>query len=46
MNQIRMIESKGWITNTEKKIRRKKENEGRDEVNKGTMQKSNNITTG
>ena len=37
MNQIRMIKSKGWVTNIEiETIRRKIENE-RDEVNEGTM---------
>ena len=36
MNQIRMIKSKGWATNIEiETIRRKKENEGWDEVNDG-----------
>ena len=44
MNQIRMIKSKGWVTNTEiETIRRKIENEGRNEVNVGTMQESDNI---
>ena len=34
MNQIRMIKSKGWVTNTEiETIRRKIDNKGRDEVN-------------
>ena len=34
MNQMRMIKSKGWVTNREiETIRRKIENEGRDEVN-------------
>ena len=33
MNQIRMIKSKGWVTNIEiETIGRKIENEGRDEV--------------
>ena len=44
MNQIRMIKSKGWVTNIEiETIRRKIGNEGRDEVNEGTMQESDNI---
>ena len=44
MNQIRMIESKGCVTNTEvKTIRRKIGNKGRDEVKGGTMQESDNI---
>ena len=44
MNQIRMIKSKGWVTNTEiKTIRRKIENEGRDEVNEGAMQEIDNM---
>ena len=44
MNEIRMIKSKGWVTNTEiETIRRKIENEGRNEVNEGTMQESDNI---
>ena len=44
MNQIRMIKSKGWVTNIEiETIRRKIDNEGRDEVNEGTMQESDNI---
>ena len=43
-NQIRMIKSKGWVKNTEiETIRRKIENEGRDEVNEGTIQESDNI---
>ena len=34
INQIRMIKSKGWVTNIETEtIRKKLENEGRDEVN-------------
>ena len=34
INQIRMIKSKGWVTNMElETIKRKLENEGRDEVN-------------
>ena len=46
MNQIRMIKSKGWVTNTEiETIRRKIENKGRDEVNEGTMHDSDNIAT-
>ena len=45
MNQIRIIKSKGWVTNTEiETIRRKIDNEGRDEVNEGTMHDSDNIT--
>ena len=44
MNQTRMIKSKGWVTNTEiETIRRKIENEGRDEVNEGKIQESDNI---
>ena len=40
MNQIRMIKSKGWVTNIEiETIRRKIENESRDEVNEGTIKK-------
>ena len=39
-----MIRSKGQVTNTEiETIRRKIDNEGRDEVNEGTMQESDNI---
>ena len=45
MNQIRMINTKGLVTNTGiETIRRKIDNEGRDEVNEGTMQESDNIT--
>ena len=41
---MRMIKSKGWVTNREiETIRRKIENEGRDEVNQDTMQESDNI---
>ena len=44
MNQMRMIKSKGWVTNREiETIRRKIENEGRDEVNQDTIQESDNI---
>ena len=44
MNQIRMITSKGCITNTQiETIRRKTDSKGRDEVNEGTMQESDNI---
>ena len=44
MNQIRMIKTKGWVTNTEiETIRRKIYNEGRDEVNEDTMHDSDNI---
>ena len=44
MNQKRMIKSKGWVTNTETEtIRRKTNNEGRDEVNEGTIHDSDNI---
>ena len=44
MNQVRIIKSKGWVTNTEiETIRRKIENEGRDEVNEGAIQESDNI---
>ena len=36
-----MIKSKGWVTNTEIEIiRRKIENESTDEVNEGTIQES------
>ena len=38
-----MIKSKGWVTNIEiETIRRKIENEGKDEVNEGTIQESDN----
>ena len=38
-NQIRMIKSKGWLTNIEiEQIRRKIENKGRDEANEGKIQ--------
>ena len=41
MNQIRMIKSKGWVTNIEiETIRRKKE--GRDKVIESTIQESDN----
>ena len=44
MNQIRMIKTKSWVTNTEiETFRRKIDNEGRDEVNEGIMQESDNI---
>ena len=44
MYQMRMIKSKGWVTNREiETIRRKIENEGRDEVNQDTIQESDNI---
>ena len=44
MNQIRMIKTKGWVTNTEiETIRRKIYNEGRDEVNEDTVHDSDNI---
>ena len=44
MNQIRMIKTKGWVTNTEiETIRREIYNEGRVEVNEGTMHDSDNI---
>ena len=44
MKQIRMIKSKGWVTNTEiETIRRKIANEGRDEVNEDKMQEGDNI---
>ena len=43
MNQIRMIESKEWVTNIETEtIRRKIENKSRDEVNEGTVKESDN----
>ena len=39
-----MIKSKGWVTNTETEtIRRKTNNEGRDEVNESTIHDSDNI---
>ena len=41
MNQVRMIKSKGWVTNTKiETIRRKK---GRNKVNEGPVQESHNI---
>ena len=44
MNQLRMIKTKSWVTNTEiETFRRKIDNEGRDEVNEGIMQESDNI---
>ena len=44
MNQIRMIKSKGWVTNTQiETIRRKIDSKSRDEVNEGIMQESHNI---
>ena len=43
MNQIRMIKSKGWVTNAEvETIRRKIENEGRNEVIDGWIQENDN----
>ena len=43
ISPIRMIKSKVWVTNIEiETIRRKIENEGRDEVNEGTIQESDN----
>ena len=43
INQIRMIKSKGWVTNIEiETIRRKIENESRDEVNEGTIEEKDN----
>ena len=43
VNQIRMIKSKSLVRNIEiETIRRKIENEGRDEVNEGTIQESDN----
>ena len=43
MKQIRMIKSEGWVTNIEiETIRRKIENEGRDEVNERTIQENEN----
>ena len=43
MNQTRMIKSKGLVTNIEiETIRRKIENESRDEVNEGTIQEKDN----
>ena len=44
LNQIRLIKSKGYVTNTKvEAIRRKIDNEGRDEVNKGTIHDSDDI---
>ena len=44
MNQIRMIKSKGWETNTEIETTGEKiDNKGRDEVNEGTMYDSDNM---
>ena len=44
MKQIRMIKTKSWVTNTEiETFRRKIDNKGRDEVNKGIMQESDNM---
>ena len=44
MNQIRMIFSKGQVTDIEiETIRRKIENKGRNEVNEGIIQESDNI---
>ena len=43
VNQIRMIKSKSLVRNIEiETIRRKIENEGRDEVNEVTIQESDN----
>ena len=43
-NLVRTIKFKGWVTNTEiETIKRKTDNEGRDEVNEGTVQESDNI---
>ena len=43
MNQIRLIKPKGWVTNIEiETIRRKIENEGRDEVNECAIKESDN----
>ena len=43
MNQIRMIKSKGWVPDVEiETIRRKIQNEGRDEVNEGAIKESDN----
>ena len=41
MNQIRMIKSKGWVTNIEIETTRRKI--GRNEGNEGTVQESHNI---
>ena len=38
----RMIKSKGWVTNTEIETIKRKIDNGRDEVNEGTMQESDN----
>ena len=44
MNQIRMIKSTGWVTNTDiERIRRKINNEGRDEVNEGIIHDGDSI---
>ena len=44
MNQIRMIKSTGWVTNTDiETIRRKINNEGRDEVNEGIIHDGDSI---
>ena len=43
INQTRIIKSKGWVTNIEiETIRRKIENDDRDEVNEGTIKESDN----
>ena len=39
----RMIKSKGWVTNTEIETIKRKIDNGRDKVNEGTMQESDNI---
>ena len=41
MNQIRMMKSKGWVTNIEiETIKRKIGNQSGDEINEGTKQES------
>ena len=42
MNQIRMIKFKGWVTNIETETIRRKIENGRDEVNEGTMKENDN----
>ena len=43
MNRIRIIKFKGWVTNVEiETIKRKIENEDKDEVNDGTIQENDN----
>ena len=42
MNQIRMIKFKEWVTNIETETIRRKIENGRDEVNEGTMKENDN----